>query len=91
MSAFALTGGAGLVYNDFPQLGRVEKTARVATRRLDDVSEIKAVDLLKMDAQGAELQILKSGERRLAEAVVIQTEISFVTLYQGQAAFASST
>src|SRR5262245_37639108 len=32
------------LFNDLPQLGQVKKTARVPTRRLDDVNEIQAVD-----------------------------------------------
>lgn len=76
-----------VMFNEFSELGQVEKTVRVHTKRLDDVSEIEAVDFLKMDVQGAELQILKSGKNKLSKTVVIQTEISFVTLYQGQPTF----
>src|SRR5262249_5209860 len=32
------------LFNEFPNFGKVEKTVRVATKRLDDVGEIKAVD-----------------------------------------------
>ena len=42
---------------------------------------------LKIDIQGAELLIFKSGLEKLKKAVVIQTEISFMTLYKDQPAW----
>ena len=51
---------------------------------LDDIAEIETLDLLKIDAQGSELSVFRSGKRKLAQAVAIQTEVSFVTLYKDQ-------
>jgi methyltransferase FkbM-like protein len=45
------------------------------------------MDLLKIDVQGSELDVFKSGRRLLARAVAVQTEVSFVPLYRGQPAF----
>lgn len=56
----------------------------VQTKRLDDVEEIKLLDYLKIDIQGGELAVFKGAKRLLGEAVCIQTEVSFVPLYQGQ-------
>jgi hypothetical protein len=42
------------------------------------------MDFLKMDVQGSEREILAHGRTKLKEAVVVQTEVSFVPLYQGQ-------
>ncbi len=42
---------------------------------------------LKIDIQGAELLIFKSGLEKLKKAVVIQTKISFMTLYKDQLAW----
>jgi len=56
----------------------------VATRRLDDVAEIECVDFLKIDVQGAELAVFQHGQDKLAKAVAVQTEVSFVTLYKNQ-------
>jgi FkbM family methyltransferase len=75
------------LFNEFSLYGLVESEARVATRRLDDIKEITAMDLLKIDIQGGELDVFKSGKRLLARAVAVQTEVSFVTLYRGQPAF----
>jgi len=75
------------LFNEFPTLGTVEREIRVLTRRLDDIDEIEDIDFLKIDIQGTELEVFRSGKRKLAKTVAIQTEISFVTLYRGQPPF----
>jgi FkbM family methyltransferase len=72
------------LFNDFPFLGQVERELSVATRRLDDIDEIEEADFLKIDIQGSELEVFGNGRRKLARTVVIQTEVSFVTLYRDQ-------
>jgi len=72
----------------FVEWGRVEHEIKVATRRLDDIDEIDAMDFLKIDVQGSELAIFEHGPRRLAQAVIIQTEVSFLPLYKKQPVFA---
>ena len=56
----------------------------LTTQRLDDIKEIEAIDLLKIDIQGGELSVFQNGSRLLAKAVCIQTEVSFLTLYKDQ-------
>ena len=56
------------------------------TRRLDDIGEIQHLDFLKIDIQGGELAVFQGGLSKLAECVAIQTEVSFVTLYENQPA-----
>jgi hypothetical protein len=56
----------------------------VDSKRLDDVDEITNLDFLKMDIQGAELMVLQHGRNKLKQALAVQTEVSFVTLYQNQ-------
>jgi FkbM family methyltransferase len=58
------------------------------TRRLDDITEIAAIDVLKVDVQGAERDVLRGGEQRLKDTVLIVTEVEFVPLYRGQPLFA---
>ena len=55
--------------------------------RLDDISEIEHLDLLKIDIQGSELSVFQNGQEKLAEAVAIQTEVSFITWYLDQPSF----
>ena len=62
-------------------------THSVATRRLDDISEIDDVDFFKIDVQGSELGIFQNGLRALESALLIQTEVTFVEMYLGQPMF----
>ena len=74
----------------FPTLqpfGEVIERVPLETRRLDDISEIEHLDLLKIDIQGGELAVFQNGRKKLAEAVAIQTEVSFITWYQNQPSF----
>ncbi|MEP7328624.1 MAG: FkbM family methyltransferase [Betaproteobacteria bacterium] len=65
-------------------MGVVTQRVPVQTRRLDDISEIGALDFLKIDIQGGELAVFQGGTNKLAQAVAIQTEVSFITLYKDQ-------
>jgi hypothetical protein len=72
------------LFEGFKRWGEVIERVPLQTRRLDDISEIQHLDFLKIDIQGGELAVLKGGKAKLTEAVAVQTEISFVTLYENQ-------
>jgi FkbM family methyltransferase len=74
-------------FANFSEWGRVVEEVVVATRRLDEIAEITALDFLKIDVQGSELAVFRHGRQRLAEAVAIQAEVSFLPLYKGQPVF----
>ncbi|MBI5901348.1 MAG: FkbM family methyltransferase [Rhodocyclales bacterium] len=59
----------------------------VVSTRLDDIAEIDDVDFIKIDVQGSELAVLSNASRALSNAVLIQTEVSFVESYVGQPMF----
>lgn len=59
----------------------------IPTRRLDDISEIKRIDLLKIDAQGAEEIVFRNGVDKLSSAVAIHSEVNFFPLYNNQPSF----
>ena len=65
-------------------LGEVTRRVPVQTRRLDDIAEIRQLDFLKIDVQGGELAVIQGGAVKLSQAVAVQTEVSFVTLYRNQ-------
>ena len=75
-------------FNQLEELTTPVKRWNVDTRRLDDIPEITAMDMLKIDVQGAELAVLRGGERLLQNAVVVQTEVEFAPMYVGQPLFA---
>jgi FkbM family methyltransferase len=74
-------------FNNLAEVIVVQKEHQVQTHRLDDIQEIDGVDFLKMDIQGAELKALKNGVNLLNKALVVQVEVEFVELYQGQPLF----
>jgi FkbM family methyltransferase len=59
----------------------------VMTTRIDDIDEIGDIDLIKIDVQGAELQVLGSARRALSGALVVQAEVEFLEVYKGQPLF----
>ncbi|MGO9005986.1 MAG: FkbM family methyltransferase [Beijerinckiaceae bacterium] len=74
-------------FNLFPQFGAVLDRSEIDTVRLDDLQDLAPIDFLKIDVQGSELSILENGRRKLAQCVFIQTEVSFVPLYENQPGF----
>ena len=72
------------LFNSFTDFGKVVRQVEVETRRLDEIAEIDHLDFLKIDIQGGELMVFQSGQAKLASAVAIQTEVSFISLYKDQ-------
>ena len=75
-------------FNHLGELCRVVERSPMATHRLDDIPELGAVDYLKLDIQGAELDALAGAPSTLAGTLVVHTEVEFVALYRGQPLFA---
>jgi FkbM family methyltransferase len=65
----------------------VIETVTVDTRRLDDVPEISPADYIKLDVQGAELDVLRHGLGVLESCLVLECEVEFLPLYKGQPLF----
>lgn len=64
-----------------------EHNERIQIRRLNDTAselELQTPLLIKMDVQGYEKEVILGGEKVFAQASVIITEISFVSLYEDQ-------
>ena len=75
-------------FQGYPIWGKVKSIEEIDTVRLDDVSEITKIDWLKIDIQGGELNVFKNAETKLKNALVIQTEVNFIQLYENQPLFA---
>ncbi len=71
----------------FSEWGSVVSEHPVQTRRLDDIAEIRHLDFLKIDVQGSELAVFGGARQKLKQAVVIETEVSFLCLYKDQPTF----
>ena len=65
----------------------VLRTEPVVTWRLDEVTECPAPDFLKVDVQGAELDVLEGGTGALEQCLVVESEVEFVPLYERQPLF----
>ncbi len=60
----------------------------IQTHRLDDLPQLADSDFLKLDVQGAELDVLRGAPHILADALVVHTEVEFVPMYREQPLFA---
>jgi FkbM family methyltransferase len=70
----------------FKSKARVLRQEPIQTCRLDDL-DLDSVDFLKMDIQASELAALRGGTRTLRNVSIIQLEMQFIDLYEGQPTF----
>lgn len=75
------------IFHPFDIWGQVVSQQKVLTKTLDSISEIEYIDFLKIDIQGGELNVFQNGKKKLTNTVVIQTEVSFIPLYEDQPTF----
>jgi FkbM family methyltransferase len=74
-------------FKELANIFDVVETSEVDTVRLDDVAELGDIDFLKIDVQGAELDVLNGARRVLQDVVLVQAEAMFVPMYEGQPLF----
>lgn len=78
----------------YPELGShtaLRGTQTIETSTLDAWSkqaDAGPIDALKVDVQGAELDVLRGAERSLSSVRVLELEVEFQPLYRGQPLFA---
>lgn len=71
-------------FNNLGEVMKIVETVEVDTVAIDDLDDVGPFDGVKLDVQGAELDVLKGAEKKLATATLIQCEVEFVELYEGQ-------
>ncbi|MEK6749847.1 MAG: FkbM family methyltransferase [Pseudomonadota bacterium] len=74
----------------FQELANYVETVRtypIQTHRLDDIPETMGGDYIKIDVQGAELDVLRGAIARLKDAWVVEAEVEFLPLYKNQPLF----
>ena len=74
-------------FSIYKKRAEILERKKVKTKKLDDIDEIENVDFLQMDVQGSELEIIKNGKNKLSKILFIETEISFVNLYENEPTF----
>ena len=77
-----------LAFDGLEAIVRVVREIPIETHRLDDVPEAADGDYLKIDVQGAGLDVLRGAPRLLARTLVVHTEVEFAPLYREQPLFA---
>jgi FkbM family methyltransferase len=75
-------------FSDLGELVVTKETSQVETKRLDDIPECRGSDFIKIDVQGATLDVIRGGNEVLKAALVVQCEVEFVPLYEGEPLFA---
>jgi FkbM family methyltransferase len=63
---------------------RVTETLDIETKRLDEIEELPDFDLLKIDIQGGERDVFRSGFNKLRAALSVITEVAAIPLYKDQ-------
>jgi FkbM family methyltransferase len=76
------------IFQALAELTTVVRRIKLQTHRLDDIPEAADADYIKLDVQGAELDVLRGAERLLSSVLVVHTEVAFVPMYSGQPLFA---
>ncbi len=76
----------------YPELWRHEptRTEAIALTTIDDWTAragVNGVDTIKVDVQGAELDVLRGARRAIADVRIIEAEVEFQELYSGQPLF----
>lgn len=72
---------------DKPQFVSVTHTVTVETRILDEALDdagIQRVDYLKLDIEGAELEVLRAAPRTLSSLLAAKVEVAFLPVRRGQ-------
>ncbi len=74
-------------YLGFKRPMQITDVESISTDRLDDLGVVPPIDFLKIDIQGGELNVISNARNKLAEAMIVQTEVRFFPLYEKEPTF----
>ena len=72
------------------EVAKLKQTFTVQTISMDyfaDINRIGPVDFIKIDIQGAELDVFEGGEKVLKDVLAVVSEVEFVPIYENQPLF----
>ena len=77
--------------NKYPDASRFEIEERIPLRLIHSgifkySQNVTALDFIKIDTQGSELEILRGASDLLKSVIGIEVEVEFIELYKGPAA-----
>jgi len=81
------------LFTDYPALDcitpdrEIPLPARTMDAALAEIMDVRTVDAIKLDTQGSELDILRGASRALSGCTLIEIEVEFNPIYDGQNLF----
>ena len=75
------------LFHGFAERAKINKSINIKTQKLDEINFEKKVDFFKIDVQGYEYEIIKHGEKKLKDSLIIQIETSPIPLYENEKSF----
>jgi len=70
------------LFHKFDEWSKILKVIPIQTKKLDEINFDNSLDLIKIDVQGYESEVIKFGNDKIKNSLVIQTETSPIPLYE---------
>jgi len=75
------------LFHWFEEASKILSQQSVKTKKLDDIEFKNNIDFFKIDVQGYESEIIKFGNNKIKNSLVIQLETSPIPLYENEKSF----
>ena len=76
------------MFHNFSDWAEIIRRVKINTKKLDDINFDKKIDFFKIDVQGYESEIIKYGQNKIQDSLVVLIETSTSPLYKGEKTFA---
>lgn len=78
-------------YEQLHELTTFIREVPIQTLSISSIPEVQDIDMIKIDVQGAELDVFEGAGEKLDDVLCIWTEVEFVPMYEGQPLFSGSS